>query len=220
MSLANLPSNGGNPLIDDEDPGASPTTFDSPTAYFDSTSGGWREPPVFGLFTVAGIADVGGIAGLADIPDLDAIGGPNSLVSGKLKSALDATNPFATARDLNPTPGQKNLSTGEVTNAQAVFSTRDAKFNISAGSLLTTGTLNDLFTTTVSSIGLATARSKTKADAAKISFDNAYADNQSRTGVNLDEELVTLTQYQRGYEASARLVRVADEMLESVLSLI
>jgi flagellar hook-associated protein 1 FlgK len=41
---------------------------------------------------------------------------------------------------------------------------------------------------------------------------------QSASGVNLDEEIVALTQYQRAYEAASHLVRVADEMLDTLIN--
>jgi len=39
------------------------------------------------------------------------------------------------------------------------------------------------------------------------------------SGVNLDEEMVKMIEYQKTFDASARLVRVADEMLDTVLSM-
>lgn len=38
--------------------------------------------------------------------------------------------------------------------------------------------------------------------------------------VNLDEEAVLLMQYQRAYEAAAQMIRVLDEMTQTVLGLI
>lgn len=41
---------------------------------------------------------------------------------------------------------------------------------------------------------------------------------QSLMGVNLDEELADLVRYQRAYEASARVMTVADEMLDKLIN--
>ena len=41
---------------------------------------------------------------------------------------------------------------------------------------------------------------------------------QSVAGVNVDEEMVNLVQYQRGYEAAARIIRAVDEMLDSLIN--
>lgn len=39
------------------------------------------------------------------------------------------------------------------------------------------------------------------------------------SGVNLDEEMVKMIEYQKAFDASARLIRAADEMLETVLTI-
>ena len=39
------------------------------------------------------------------------------------------------------------------------------------------------------------------------------------SGVSLDEEALNLMQYQRAYEASARMVTVLDEMLQTAVNL-
>ena len=39
------------------------------------------------------------------------------------------------------------------------------------------------------------------------------------SGVNLDEELVNLTKYQRAYQAAARIVTVTDELLQTILNM-
>jgi flagellar hook-associated protein 1 FlgK len=43
---------------------------------------------------------------------------------------------------------------------------------------------------------------------------------ESTRGVNLDEELTDLISFQRGFQAAGRVVQAADEMMETVLSLI
>ena len=43
---------------------------------------------------------------------------------------------------------------------------------------------------------------------------------QSLSGVNLDEELINLTQLQRSYQAAARVINVTDKLLETVMNII
>jgi flagellar hook-associated protein 1 len=64
---------------------------------------------------------------------------------------------------------------------------------------------------------------------AAVRDDLSAAENQEATfssirestrGVNLDEEMTDLIQFQRGFQAAGRVVRAADEMMEEVLALI
>ena len=41
---------------------------------------------------------------------------------------------------------------------------------------------------------------------------------QSASGVSLDEEMVNLIQFQRAYEAAARLISVINEMLDALIN--
>jgi len=43
---------------------------------------------------------------------------------------------------------------------------------------------------------------------------------QEKSSVNLDEELINLTQLQRSYEAAARIINVTDELLQTVLGIV
>jgi flagellar hook-associated protein 1 FlgK len=45
------------------------------------------------------------------------------------------------------------------------------------------------------------------------------AQRDSVSGVSLDEEAISLLQYQKAYEAAARFLRIADEMTQTILQL-
>ncbi len=57
---------------------------------------------------------------------------------------------------------------------------------------------------------------RTHTDDAKVQVESLRA---SISGVSADEELMNLTRYQRAYQASLKVVQVADEMLSSLLAL-
>lgn len=82
-----------------------------------------------------------------------------------------------------------------------------------------TETVGDAFGSLVSTIGIKTreANSLTKHQTAVLSQLDTFRDSIS--GVSLDEEAIDLVKYQKAFEASARVIKVADELLETILNL-
>lgn len=80
-------------------------------------------------------------------------------------------------------------------------------------------TLDDYYSTVVGRVGIETTRSKTAADAQKDIVKQLGNIRESISGVSLDEETTKMIEFQKTYDASARLIRTADEMLETVLNL-
>jgi len=68
-------------------------------------------------------------------------------------------------------------------------------------------------------LGARIASSAAAADAADTLVVSASARRESIRGVSLEEELVMLMRHQSAYTAAARMVSVADEMIQAVLSL-
>ena len=57
-----------------------------------------------------------------------------------------------------------------------------------------------------------------------LTFDNnllmsLQSTRDSISGVSLDEEAANLIKYQRSYEAAARMISVADQLLQTVLQI-
>ena len=71
----------------------------------------------------------------------------------------------------------------------------------------------------VSSIGLAVRSSTDAADVHQTLADQADVRRMSLSGVSVDEELVQMIQFQTAYQAAARVVTAADEMLQSLLGI-
>lgn len=81
------------------------------------------------------------------------------------------------------------------------------------------GSITDQYRSIVFGIGtdVATAKANLREhDALTIQLQNR---RQSISGVSIDEETVQILQFQRAYEASARLVRTVDELLQVTLGL-
>jgi flagellar hook-associated protein 1 FlgK len=72
----------------------------------------------------------------------------------------------------------------------------------------------------VSSLGVSVADAGSKQEAQATLVLNADATRQSVAGVSIDEELTALISQQTAYSAAARLVTVADEMIQDVLNMV
>ena len=66
--------------------------------------------------------------------------------------------------------------------------------------------------------GIARARDRNAAD--ELVRQNLGSQQAALSGVNADEETINLLQFQRAYQASARLVSVVDELTQTLLSLV
>lgn len=107
-----------------------------------------------------------------------------------------------------------NLLTGDNGNAQLMTRLQSQKL-MSGGTL----TLNGYYDGLVSKIGLDVASSKRT-----LSQDEAFTKQltslrESNSGVSLDEELTNLIKYQRSYQASAKLITTATEMMDIVIGM-
>ncbi len=83
-----------------------------------------------------------------------------------------------------------------------------------------TTTFNSYYSSMVSTIGLDVQSSKNT-----VSQDDAFlkqlnALRESSSGVSLDEELANLIKYQRSYQASAKLISTASDMLDIALNMV
>lgn len=80
-------------------------------------------------------------------------------------------------------------------------------------------TIDDYYSTLVSRIGLAANRANSAAEAQGSVVSQLKNIRESLSGVSLDEEATKMIEYQKSFDASARLIRTADEMLDTVINL-
>ena len=106
------------------------------------------------------------------------------------------------------------LDTGDNTLALAMLEVQNGTF-LSGN----TATLNDFYESMIVQVGV-----DTKANLEILEVEFSFVDNFERrrqevSGVSLDEEVTLMIQFQRAFEASARVVTVTDRMLESLLTM-
>ncbi len=77
--------------------------------------------------------------------------------------------------------------------------------------------LNGAFAQTTGDIGARGQRAERAAEVQSARLDTARSQRESVSGVNLDEEAAKLVQLQQSFQASARVVSVADEAMQTLL---
>jgi flagellar hook-associated protein 1 FlgK len=103
---------------------------------------------------------------------------------------------------------------GDNTNALAMADLRHSRI-MENGSL----TINDYYSETIAEVGFATRRAAIRQENHKLARDQFRNMRDSATGVSLDEEMTRLIRFQHSYQASARLVKMADTLLNTLVNL-
>jgi flagellar hook-associated protein 1 len=80
-------------------------------------------------------------------------------------------------------------------------------------------TFDNFYNSKVGEIGLATKGVNSALESQKNTLDQLKNTRESISGVNLDEEAAKMIEFQKSFEASARMIRVADEMFDTILNL-
>ncbi|MDD2942224.1 MAG: flagellar hook-associated protein FlgK [bacterium] len=192
------------------------------TAFHNPSSGdlaGSTPASPYSLFNFTGAAD------------LDADGRPDDLAG--LRTALTipsfaeiiqfgvtSEQQLAAALDLDPAAGSLSFTTGDSRNLDNLAALRQQKVAYSVGNFNQTSSLEEVYDTLTSTVGSLRATSKNQFALDKDRETMAKELYSSTSGVSLDEEFANLITFQKAYEASARLVRVGDEMLTEVIGLL
>lgn len=178
-------------------------------------------PGVFGLFDFdyTGVKDADG-DGVASMSDLLAAASSLGDFSSIIKVAFDDPAEFAAARDNNPANGATVFPEGDGQNAAAIAALRSTTFNFSLASFSFTGTMEELYNATVSYVGNAKSAAQLDVDVAGANITSASNKRDEFSAVSLDEEFANLIKYQKAFQASARMIKTAGELLDIIVSLI
>ncbi len=80
-------------------------------------------------------------------------------------------------------------------------------------------TFEESYLQSVAKIGLASSKSKVNTEQSRGILAQAKSIKERVSGVSIDEEATNMVKYQQAYEASAKMIRTADEMFDSVLGM-
>lgn len=79
-------------------------------------------------------------------------------------------------------------------------------------------TIDEYYTSFVSSLGSQSRQARVMYDNQQTLMDQISNQRQSITGVNIDEEMMDMVQFQQSYKAISRYITVLDEMLDKVIN--
>lgn len=129
-----------------------------------------------------------------------------SLTPGRLGAGLQATR---TAPDGSTVPGAPpGDGSGALAIASALRGTRDSNGQ----------SVSDMLRAVGSRVGQAATDAARNARTASSSLTSAQAARASADGVNIDEEMVDLVKFKHSYEAAARVISIADGMLDKLIN--
>jgi len=107
------------------------------------------------------------------------------------------------------------LETGDNTAALAMAAVRSAAL-MEGG----TQTINDYLESMIAQVGIRSQANQDTLDVAEAVVEDYNRRRQEVSAVSVDEEVTSLIQFQRAFEASARVITVADAMLETLVNLV
>lgn len=194
---------------------------DAGTAGFQPSSAdlNGNPPDVFGLFDFdfTGVKDADG-DGIATTSDLTASG--LSSFASRIKLGFTTADRFAAARDNNPIGGATAFPVGDSQNAQAITALRTQAFSFSLDSFSFAGTFDELYNSAVSTVGDFKSAAQISLDVAKATYLSASSKRDEFSAVSLDEEFANVIKYQKAFQASARMIKTASEIIDTIVSLL
>lgn len=125
-------------------------------------------------------------------------------------NSVIADNVELLASRFSPNP----LDSGENLAALALLDVQNGTFLSND-----TATINDFYESMNVQVGVDTRANLDLLEIERTFVDSFERRRQEISGVSLDEEVTLMIQFQRAFEASARVITVADRMLESLLTM-
>lgn len=92
--------------------------------------------------------------------------------------------------------------------------------DIADSNILNGQTLNENYASLISTIGNQKLTSEKLAEANQMVLQNLETQRASISSVSIDEEMTEIIKYQRSFDASAKLIQIANDMLEQIMGLI
>ncbi len=149
--------------------------------------------------------------------------GVNTLLTGAKASDVAVSSVVAT--DVNKVcvghvGADGLLASGDNTTAKAIAALQNKAVSFFvAGQATTSQTIGDYYSSLVGRIGAATATASYQTSYQTTLASELEAAQLAVSGVNLDEELTNMIKFQHSYQAAAKLISTANQLMETVLGL-
>ena len=147
-----------------------------------------------------------GVTGRLFFNDITALP-PDLVPSRSIAVALTDASQVAAAGNPTAAPGDNEnaLRIAQLETTHKVGGTND--------------TFNDFFSQMVATVGIESARNQMALTGAQDAVSQLQIMRDGYSGVSLEEEMIDLIQYQRGFQSSAKYLATVDELMNSLLQL-
>lgn len=116
-----------------------------------------------------------------------------------------------------PATGGVLPAPGDASNAVKIYQLKDKTVELGP---LAGRTMAHFYNDTVTDIGAQTANARATSDLVGATVSQLETQRSATSSVNIDEEATKLIQYQRSYQAAAKVISTNDEMLTSLLGMV
>lgn len=134
------------------------------------------------------------------------LGGLNATGSEDIRMGMNSAREVAAAGATEGEPGDNE-------NALAIYSLGDARV-VGDGQ-----TFTESYGRLASTVGTETKRNTMARDGASDTMNQLENLRESIVGVSIEQEMMNLTKFQKGFEASSRYVQTIDEMMATIIGL-
>ena len=152
-----------------------------------------------------------------DIADFGGSFGINKFFDGKNASDIKLIDEFIN----NPSliRASKTPSSGDNIVANEILQLQFKEINFYINNQTTYSTISGFYREMTAYIATKTQTTSDKKDSFETILISIEKEYYSLSGVNLDEELINLEKFQRGYQANAKVISTINEMLDALLSI-